>query len=114
MKIKLIQHCLLIIEEIVSLFYGTKSKKYVKEYEFSSRNLSNKYWKLFLNTASKKVVHKAGKFSGKKIADAVAKSNDDKIVKPKHVIDKHPRNVEEIIIPPEKRWEILSELRQVL
>ena len=56
-----------------------------------------------MNTASKKVVHKAGKFSGNKIADAVAKSNDDKIVKPKHVIDKHPRNVEEIIIPPEKR-----------
>ena len=56
-----------------------------------------------MNTASKKVVHKTGKFSGNKIADAVAKSNDDKIVKPKHVIDEHPRNVEQIIIPPEKR-----------
>ena len=55
-----------------------------------------------LNTASKKVVHKAGKLSGNKIADAVVKSNDDKIVKPKHVTDEHPRNVEEIIIPPEK------------
>ena len=37
-----------------------------------------------------------------KIADAVAKSNYDKIVKPKHVMDDNPRNVEEIIIPPEK------------
>ena len=96
------------------LFYGTKNKKYVKEYKYSSRYLSNKYWKQLLNTASKKVVHKTGKFSGNKIADAVAKSNDDKIVKPKHVIDEHPRNVEQIIIPPEKRWEILNKLRQVL
>ena len=53
-----------------------------------------------LKTTSKKVVHKAagatGEFLGKKIAD--------KIVKP----------VEEIIIPPEKRGEILNSLRQVL
>ena len=54
-----------------------------------------------LKTAFKKVIHKAaeapGKFMGSKITD--------KIVKPKHV--------EEIIIPPEKREEILNELRQV-
>ena len=42
------------------------------------------------------------KFLGNKIADAVAKSNDDKIVKIKHVIDENPRNVQEIIIPLEK------------
>ena len=35
-----------------------------------------------LKTTSKKVVHKAGEFLGNKIADAVAKSNDDKVVKP--------------------------------
>ena len=35
----------------------------------------------------------------------------DKIVKPKHVIDENPKNVEEIIILPEKRKEILNELR---
>ena len=29
-------------------------------------------------------------------------------------IDENSRNVEEIIIPPEKKKEILSELRQVL
>ena len=55
----------------------------------------------------KKVVHKAaiatGAFIGNKIAE--------KIVKPKHVIDENPRSVEEIITPPEKREEILNELR---
>ena len=44
--------------------------------------------------ASKKVVHKSGEFVGNKIADAVTKSNDDKVVK--------QEPVEEIIIPPEK------------
>ena len=67
-----------------------------------------------LKTASKKVVHRTGELLGNKIADAVTKSNDDKIIKPKHVIDENPRNVEEIIIPPEKREEILNALRQVL
>ena len=43
-----------------------------------------------LKTASKKVVHKAGEFIKNKIADAVTKSNDDKIVK--------QEPVEEIII----------------
>ena len=38
----------------------------------------------------------------------------DKIVKPKQAIDENPRNAEEIIIPLEKREEILNELRQVL
>ena len=36
---------------------------------------------------SKKVVHKANEFTVNKIADAVAKSKDNKIVKPKHIID---------------------------
>ena len=56
-----------------------------------------------LKTASNIVIHKAaeatGEFTGNKIADG--------IVKPL-------RNVEEIVIPPEKRQEILNELRQVL
>ena len=53
-------------------------------------------------TASKKVVHKAGKFLGNKTAAAATKSNDDKIVK--------QEPIEEIIIPPEKRDDILSKL----
>ena len=52
-----------------------------------------------LKTASKNVAHKTSEFIGNKIADAVAKSNDDKIVKP----DENSRNVEEIIILPGKK-----------
>ena len=59
-----------------------------------------------LKTASKKLVRKTGEFLGNKIADAVAKSIDDKIVKIK--------SAKEIIIPPEKREQILNESRQVL
>ena len=32
----------------------------------------------------------------------------DKIVKPKLVLEANSRNAEEIVIPPEKRWEILN------
>ena len=38
----------------------------------------------------------------------------DKILKPKPVPDAKSRNVEEIVVPPEKRQKILNELRQVL
>ena len=58
-----------------------------------------------INT-SKKLIHKAteavSEFIRNKIADAVAKSYNDKIVKTKPV--------EEIIVPPEERKEILKEL----
>ena len=53
-----------------------------------------------LKTASKKVVHKTGEFLGNKIADAVTKSKNDKIVK--------EEPVEEINIPPKKGDEILN------
>ena len=59
-----------------------------------------------VKTASKKVIHKAGEILGNKIADAVTNSNDDKIDKQEPVA--------EIIIPPEKRDEILNKLRKVL
>ena len=55
-----------------------------------------------LKTASKKLVHKTCEFLGNKIADAVTKSDDDKIVKQKPI--------EGIFIPPEKREELLNEL----
>ena len=63
-----------------------------------------------VKTASKKVVHKTGEVLENKIADAVTKSNNDNIVKP----DENSGNVEEIIIPPEKRDEILNKLRKVI
>ena len=80
-----------------------------------ARNLSNKYRKQLLNTeldalktASKKLFHKLAEttdeFLGNKITDTVAKSNNNKIVKA----------VEEVIIPPEKKEEILNESIQVL
>ena len=59
-----------------------------------------------VKTAFKKVIHKAGEILGNKIADAVTNSNDDKTDK--------QEPVEEIIIPPEKRDEILNKLRKVL
>ena len=63
-----------------------------------------------LRTDSKKVVHKAAQATDRFIGNKIA----DKIAKPKHVTDENPRNVEEIIIPPEKTEEILNELRQAL
>ena len=100
-----------------------RTRKYVKEYRFFSfaRNLSNKYGKKLLDSAtktrldalktpSKKVVHKAAEAIGEFIGNKIA----DKIVKSKPVSDANSRNVEEIIIRPENGEEILNELRQVL
>ena len=73
-----------------------RTRKYVKGYGFLS--FARKYKKQVLDTgldASQKVIHKAGEFIGNKIAEAITKSNYDKIVK--------QEPAEEIIIPPEKR-----------
>ena len=78
-----------------------RTRKYVKEYGFLS--FAGKHRKQLgldlKQTASKNVVHKTAEFLGNKMVE---------IVKPKHVIDKNPINVEEIIIPPEKREEIFK------
>ena len=58
-------------------------------------------------TASKK---SAGEFLENKIAYTVNKPSDDKIMK----TDENPMKVEEIIISPEKRDEILNKLRKLL
>ena len=63
-----------------------------------------------IKTASKKTVFKAGEFVGNKNPDASTKSNHVKMVKP----DEIPKNVVEIIIPQEKRDEILDKLRKAL
>ena len=80
-----------------------RTRKYAKVYGFLSS--ARKYKKQLLDTeldavktASKKVLHKAGEFLGNKIEDKIAKQ----------------KPVEEIIIPPEKRHEILNKLRKVL
>ena len=63
-----------------------------------------------LKAASKKVTHKTAKVTAELIGIKIAK----KVVKPKPVSDENLRDVEEIIIPTEKREEISNELRQVL
>ena len=80
-----------------------RTRKYAKVYGFLSS--ARKYKKQLLDTkldavktASKKVLHKAGEFLGNKIEDKIAKQ----------------KPVEEIIIPLEKRHEILNKLRKVL
>ena len=81
-------------------FFLTKTKN---NYDKSNTGLDA------LKTASKRVIHKAveatSEFIGNKIADTVAKLDDNKIVKTK--------SAEEIILLPEKREEILRKLRQV-
>ena len=57
---------------------------------------------MFPKKYSIKAAEVIGEFIGNKIADVVTKSSDTKIVKPKPVIDKNSRNVEQIIIPPKK------------
>ena len=82
-----------------------------------ARNFSNKYRKQLLNTgldafktASKKSVHKAAEAAGEFIGNEIA----GKIVKQKPAIGENARNVEEIIISPEKREAILNKITQVL
>ena len=86
----------------------SRTKKYVKGQVFLSfarkckKNLFDT--KLYsLKNASKKVVHKTGEFLRNKIAEAVTNSYNDKIMK--------ANPVEEIIIPPEKREEILNQIK---
>ena len=83
-----------------------RTRKYVKEYGFLL--FARKYKKQLLNTGlnASKNVHEVGEFLGNKIADTVNKSNDVSI-------EKQEPN-EEIIIPPEKREEILNKLRKIL
>ena len=61
-------------------------------------------------TASKKVVHKTVEATGELIGNKLTKS----IVKPKSTSRANSRNVDVVVIPSEKRQEILNELRLVL
>ena len=73
-----------------------RTRKYVKGY--GSLSFTRNYKKQLSDTdlnASKKVFHKAGEYSGNKIADAVTKPNDDNI--------ESQNPIEEIIIPSPKR-----------
>ena len=58
---------------------------------------------------TKTVAHKTAEATGEFIGNKIA----DKIVKLKPAPDANSKNLKEIVIPPEKRQEILNELRQV-
>ena len=103
--------------------YSTESKirKYVKGYGFLSfaRKFGDKYGKTLIDTAtktgidaaktaSKRVVQKTAEATGDLIGNKIA----DKITLigiPKE--KEKPKEVEEIYIPPEKRQEIIDDLR---
>ena len=59
-----------------------------------------------VKTVFKEVVHKTAKATG----DLIGNKIDEKSVKPKPVIDENSKNIEEIVIPPKKRQEILNTL----
>ena len=90
------------------VFYTTSTRKYVKGFGFLSfpRNLSNKYGKKLLDTATKKELD-ALKTAPKKVVQIAAEATGeflgnkitDKIVKPNHVNGENSRNVEKIFIP---------------
>ena len=78
-----------------------RTRKYVKGYGFLS--FIRKYKKAINWCKTRyfqKVVYKASEFLGNRIADTVAKANNDRI--------EEQQPVEEIIIPTEKREEILN------
>ena len=84
-----------------------RTRRYVKGHEFLSfETIIGCRTRFFKNSIQKS---KACEFLRNKIAYAVTKSNDDKIVG----TDENPRNIEEITILPEKGDEILNKLREV-
>ena len=101
----------------------SRTRKYVGQYGFLSfeRYLSNKYGNKILDTAAKtglkalkaasenvfhKVAEATGKFKGSKIAD--------KVMKPKPVIDKNSRDVEELVYFNKKRWRIIKWIKTII
>ena len=92
-----------------------RTRKYVKRYGFfhswkiySKKTVTKK--KPATKTVFKKVVHKTAKRTGESIGNKFA----DKIVKPKSIYEMNSRNFEEIVTPPEKREELLNQLKQAL
>ena len=105
--------------------YSTESRfrKYVKEYDFLSfaRKCGDKYGTKLMDTAtktgidaaktaSKRVVQKTAEATGDLIGNKIA----DKITsigKPKEKEKEKTKEIEEIYIPPEKRQQIIDDLR---
>ena len=87
----------------------SRTRKYIKENIYlleNTKNNSSYRTRCCKNCFQKSRFIKQLYFSEKKVADAVTKSNNDKFVK--------EEPVEEILILPEKRNEMLNKLRKVL
>ena len=97
-----------------------KFRKYVKGYGFLSfaNKFGNKYGKKLMGTATKTGIDDA-KTTSKKIVQKTAEATEDlignkiadkitSIGKPK---EKETKKIEEIYIPPEKRQQIIDDLR---
>ena len=82
------------------------TRKCIKGYGYLPFTRKNNYWIQDCKNCFQNVIHKGGESFGNIIAGTVTKLNDDKIV------EQEP--AEEIIIPLEKRGEILDKLRKVL
>ena len=98
---------------------GLRTRKYVKRYGFLSfaRNLSKKYERQLLDTGAKTgldALKTGSKNVNYKTAEAAGRSIENKIFNKTLKPAENSRSIEEIIIPPEKREEILNELGQVL
>ena len=103
-----------------------KFRKYVKGYGFLSfaRNVGNKYGKNLMDTATKTGLD-AAKIASKRVVQKTAEATDDlignkiadkitSIGKPKEIPKEKPKTKEkskEIYIPPEKRQQIIDDLR---
>ena len=81
-----------------------------KKYEKQVFDTAIKTWLDAIQTAFEKLAHKVAEATG----ELIGKKINDKIVKPKSVIGENSKNLEEIVIPAEKREKILTELRVVL
>ena len=96
-------------------------RKYVKDYGFLSvtEHFGNKYDKKLMDTATKTIIDVA-KTASKRVVQKTAKATRDlignkiankitSIGKPKE--KEKPKETEEIYIPPEKRQQIIDDLR---
>ena len=97
--------------------YSTEPRfrKYVRSYSFLSfgRKIGNKYGKKIMNTAAKTGID-AAKTGSKRVFQKTAEAAGDLIGN--KIADKitsigKPKEIEEIYIPPEKRQQIIDDLR---
>ena len=97
-----------------------KFRKYVKGYDLSSfaKRFGNKYGKKLMDTAtktgidaaettSKRIVQKTAEATGDLIGNKIA----DKITSIGKRKENETKQIEEIYIPPEKRQQIINDLR---